>query len=154
VLRGAFPTEAFYGAWYFIPTLPTKIKIWNLFHFQGGDTPSEDYHDLWDVSLVLRSDGNLRLVLYNFGRGELPDQSDLPIVPIGEWFHIQLFVKRSADKTGTFTLYQDRTAIVHATEVATDDTQLGQWYVGNLADGLDPVESIVYVDDVTVGETL
>jgi hypothetical protein len=150
VLRGAFPTEANYGAWYFIPSLTKRAALWNLFHFQGGNTTAEKFRDLWDVSLDIRDDGNPHLVLYNFGRAVLPDQTNTPPVPIGSWVHIELHVKRASDTTGEFTLYQDGTAIVLVTGVATDDTKLGQWFVGNLADDMDPAESTLYVDDVTL----
>jgi hypothetical protein len=150
VRRGMFPTAAYYGAWYFIPNLPNKIHLWNLFHFQGGDAQNQNYHDLWDVSIVKRDDGSLRLEFYDFGRSALPDQSNAPSIPIGAWFHIQLYVNRAADNTGEFVLYQDGSSILQLTGVVTDDTKLGQWYVGNYAEELDPVESTVYVDDVSI----
>ena len=39
-------------------------------------------------------------------------------------------------------------------ERETDDSNFGQWYVGNYADGLEPADSTLYVDDVTIGPTL
>ena len=42
---------------------------------------------------------------------------------------------------------------VHLTGLVTDDTDWGQWYVGNLADALVPPASTVYVDDVTISLT-
>jgi hypothetical protein len=130
--------------------LPKKAPLWNLFHFQGRNTTSEDFHDLWDVSLVIRDDGNLHLALYDFGRNELPDQSNAAPVPIGKWVHIELYVKRASDRTGEFALYQDGVVVVRMTAAATDDSRSGQWYVGNYAHGLEPPESTVYVDDVTL----
>jgi hypothetical protein len=39
------------------------------------------------------------------------------------------------------------------TGIASDDTDWGQWYVGNLATSVLPPTSTVYVDDVTIGPT-
>lgn len=36
---------------------------------------------------------------------------------------------------------------------ATDDSTWGQWYVGNLASDLEPVDSTLFVDDLTVSAT-
>lgn len=154
VRRGMFPAAAFYGAWYFIPKLPNQFRLWNLFHFQGGDAQDQNYHDLWDVSIVKRDDGSLRLAFYDFGRSTLPDQSNAPSIPIGAWFHIQLYVKRAADDTGEFVLFQDEISILQLSGVVTDDTMLGQWYVGNYAEEMDPVQSTVYVDDVSISANL
>lgn len=153
IRQGTFPSEAYYGAWYFIPAPVNRVGLWNLFHFQGGNTPTERFHDLWDVSLLKKSNGDLRLEFYNFGRSPLPDQSNAPAVPIGVWFQIELYVKRAADETGEFNLYQDGVSILRVTGVATDDSVLGQWYVGSLAEGIDPVMATVYVDDVSISPT-
>jgi hypothetical protein len=40
---------------------------------------------------------------------------------------------------------------VHLTGLATDNTDWGQWYVGNYATSLVPPSSTLYVDDVTIG---
>jgi hypothetical protein len=40
------------------------------------------------------------------------------------------------------------------TNILTDDSSVGQWYVGNLATGLTPPASTLYVDDVTIRATL
>ena len=34
--------------------------------------------------------------------------------------------------------------------LVTDNTDFGQWYVGNFADALTPPGSTLYVDDVTI----
>jgi hypothetical protein len=154
--QGTFPTEAYYSAWYFIPTIPNKVQLWNLFHFSGGAAIGEKNADrLWDVSLVKKDNGDLRLEFYNFGKSDqpLPDQSNAPSIPIGAWFRIEMYVKRAADATGEFTLYQDGTSILRMTGLLTDDTKVGTWFVGNLAENLDPVESTVYVDDVMLSAT-
>jgi hypothetical protein len=156
---GTLPTEATYGAWYYIPELtqvPAK-GLWNLIHFQGGSGEAgAQMPGLWDVTLVNKDDGSLRLTVYDFDLpNTLPDQSRAPSVPIGEWFHLQVYLKRAADATGAFTLYQNGTPVLELNDITTEreSTEQVQWYVGNLVGDNGPAESTVYVDDVTIDPT-
>ena len=151
---GVFPSEAYYGAWYYIQEFATNAGLWNLFHFQGG----EDLHGLWDVSLVngstdAGSTGPLNLHVFGF----IPNspRGDGPPIPIGSWFHIEFYWKRAKDKSGEVALYQDGIRVVNLTNIITDDTGTGQgqWYVGNLAGALQPPRATVYVDDITIRST-
>jgi hypothetical protein len=146
-LEGQLPTEAVYGAWFYVPELATNTGNWNLVHFQGGVPPM--LHGLWDVSLGSAPDGSLYLYIFDFlGSGvRTPDAP--PEVPIGSWFHVEFRLRRAADATGEVELRQDGVLVMALTGVVTDDTDFGQWYVGNLVDDLTPPESTVYVDDVT-----
>jgi hypothetical protein len=145
---GGFPTEAYYGAWYYIPETATNTGLWNLFHFQGGD----DLHGLWDVSLVNGSTGELNLIVYDDFDSSKRPTSTKP-VPIGKWFHIVFYWKRAKDTSGEVALYQDDERVVDLTNLVTDNTDWGQWYVGNLASALQPPKSTVYVDDITIRAT-
>jgi hypothetical protein len=51
VRQSVLPTEAYYGAWYYIPATATNNHLWNLFHFQGADSLTATVHGLWDLSL-------------------------------------------------------------------------------------------------------
>jgi hypothetical protein len=154
VRNGAFPSSAYYGAWYYVPEVHDNTGLWNLVHFQGG-IPGEQLHGLWDLSLVNDGNGGLRVVVFDFLESVPGDMTNVPSIPIGAWFHLQFYWKRAADATGEVTVYQDGVVGWHQQDLVTDDTQWGQWYVGNLADenALQPPESTVYVDDVTISET-
>ena len=159
VRQGTLPVQAYYGAWYFVPTLATNNNaVWNLFHFAGGTGPGDTTHGIWDVSLINTPTGDLRLVVYQFrmagAAGRTPDLSGETTIPIGTWFHIVIFLKRAADATGEVQVYLNNASILHLTGVVTDDSQWGQWYVGNLAENLTPPDSTVYVDDVTISGAL
>jgi hypothetical protein len=149
IREGVFPAEAYYGAWYYIPESATSTGLWNLFHFQSGN----DSRGLWDVSLVNGPTGELNLRVFNFlSKGNM---GDAPPVPIGSWVHIVFYWKRARDTTGEIALYQNEVRVVDFTNLVTDDNSLGrgQWFVGNLASALQPPESTVYVDDVTIRAT-
>jgi hypothetical protein len=150
--QGVLPAEAYYGAWYYFPEIATNKGNWNLFHFQGGNSDATSLHYLWEVSLVNGPTGELNLRVYD----DL-DSSKRPTstksVPIGRWFHIVFYWKRAKDTSGEVALYQDDERVVDLTNLVTDDTDWGQWYVGNLATALQPPQSTVYVDDITIRAT-
>ena len=151
VRQGRLPEAAYYGAWYFVPERATNADNWNLIHFQGGD--SSAMHGLWDVSLVNGSNGELEVVVFDFLNSRTRRAVTPVPVPIGSWFHLEFFLKRAADATGEVALYQDDQLLVNATNLVTDDSHQGQWYVGNLARRLTPTDSTLYVDDVTIRGT-
>jgi hypothetical protein len=152
VREGTLPTDAYYGAWYYVPALATNSGDWNLIHFQTGDQSS--LHGLWDVSLGNASDGGLYLYLFDFLRGSQRRPATLTEIPIGAWFHVEFRLVRANDTSGEVALYQDGTLLLDVPGVATDDGQIGQVYVGNLADSITPPASTVYVDDVSISTTL
>ena len=147
-LEGALPRDATYGAWFYLPTRATNAGNWNLMHFQGGSLGA--LHGLWDVSLASAADGSSFLYVFGFlGAGLRAPDTPRP-VPIKSWFHVEFRFQRAADATGEIALYQDGAPLMQLTGLTTDDTDFGQWYVGNYADALTPANSTVYVDDVTI----
>jgi len=151
-LQGAFPSAAYYGAWYYVPATAQNSGVWNLFHYQGttGATPGK-----WDVSLVNLPDGGpLHIVFFDFLTGTAQDSHLVPQIPIAQWFHLEVYFKRAKDTSGVLSVLQDGVmAFPPLTGLVTDDTDFGQWYVGNFASALAPPGSTVYVDDVTIGST-
>ncbi len=151
VREGMLPEEAVYGAWYYVPEFATNSGNWNLMHFQGGD-PGASIGNWWDVSLVNASHGLVAQAVNYVGQ-----QPQRPLVykssseiPIAQWFHLEFRWRRAADATGEIELLQDGQRVAYASEIATDDADWGQWYVGNLATALDQPDSTVYVDDVSI----
>ena len=134
-----FPEAAYYGAWYYVPAAAQNSGVWNLFHFQGG-VPGQKLHGLWDVSLVNLADaGPLHVVSFDFLTGSTPDASAVPPVPIGRWFHIEVYFKRASDGTGELSFLQDGVPAVTLTGLATEktgDTGWGQLVRRELANGI------------------
>lgn len=151
VREGVLPVEAYYGAWYYVPSDLAGATDWNLFHFQGGQ-PRTLLHGLWDVSM--EETAGVGLVVYVYGA--LQDghygQAEPKPIPRDRWFQLEFYLKRAADATGEVALYQDGEEVVRRVGIITDDSPFGQWYVGNWAEALDDTPSTVsvFVDDVTV----
>jgi hypothetical protein len=66
---------------------------------------------------------------------------------------LEMYIKRAADTTGEVAVFQEGQVALDLTGLSTDDSQWGQWYVGNFANALVPPESTLYVDDVTISAT-
>ncbi len=152
VRQGTLPAAAYYGAWYYIPEPTATSGNWNLFHFRTGEDLART-HGVLDVSLIAAG-ADLEVAVFGMRYQRLGESATQPPVPFGSWFHVQLFLKRAADMTGEVALYQDGEQIFDVTKLVTDDATFGQWYVGNLADGLSPPASTLYVDDVNISSTL
>lgn len=151
VRQGVLPSDAYYGMWFFLPQSATNAAVWNLVHFQGGDPSGQ--HGLWDISLVNGKNGQLEVVGYNFLNGRTYRPANPVAIPINAWFHLEFHLKRAADATGEVALYQDDQLLFEATKLVTDDSNWGQWYVGNYATALTPANFTLYVDDVTIRAT-
>lgn len=153
IRQGVLPQIAYYGAWYYLPAPVTNFGLWNLLHFQGADSPTDPTHGLWDVSLMNQPDGALHIYSYDFLRKTNVDAGGVPPIPIGTWFHLEVYWQRSAADAGEFSVYQDGQMALDLTGIPTDDSAWGQFYVGNLANVLAPSNVTLYVDDVSIGRT-
>lgn len=148
---GQLPQAAYYGAWFYVPVEVTSTDNWNLFHFDGNG--ADVHHDLWDVSLAVTG-GVLRAYVFDFLRMMVRATGSQADVPVGEWFHLEVYWERAKDATGTFALYVDGVEALSLTDLSTDDSDAGaEWYVGNLATEVAPRPNTLYVDDVTISAT-
>jgi hypothetical protein len=148
VRQGTFPTDAVYGAWFYVTAAAEDTDNWNLMFFNGGP-PGSDLMAFWDVSIHV-IDGRNVLVVFDHQRRTRLVPTNGPDVPIGSWFHVEFRLRRSAQKDGLIELYQDGARLYSQSGVVTDTTDWGQWYVGNLAAGRTPPDSTLYVDDVSI----
>lgn len=154
VREGALPKDAYYGAWFYIPRGTTNNDNWNLMHFRSPSESSPLAGD-WDVSVVTTDDGKLAPWLRDYvGDSPIPPSTGSE-VPVDRWFSLKLRLRRESTATGVAALYLDDELVVERTDIVTDDDSTwGQWYLGNLATNLSPSESTIYVDDVSISETL
>lgn len=150
VREGVLPDEAYYGAWYYVPSELSGARDWNLFHFQGGE-PGQRLGGLWDVSLAER-DGSLGASVLDLRTNDRHDPAPARPIPLDRWFQLEFYLRSAPDTTGVVALYQDGEELVRVADVITNDTPFSQWYVGNYAGTIaaNSPTSTVYVDDVTV----
>ncbi len=149
--EGTFPADAYYGAWFYLPSLPQSVDNWNLFHLHGRNAGDSGWTYLWDVTLVKTNSGGYGLTLVDDRRHQSLGPANPPDVPVGSWFHVVLrFVL--AGTNSELTLYQDDQLLQDAPGLNAA-FQYNQWYVGNLVNTTSQPDLTVYVDDVSVSPT-
>lgn len=154
VREGALPKEAYYTASFYIPSGTKSEGNWNLMHFRTA-TATFPLKGSWDVSIVTSADGKLLPLLRDYVGGTISRPVEDHELPTDEWFTLSLWLRRESTETGAAALYLNGELIDERTDIVTDSSSTwGQWYVGNLADNLNPPTSTIYVDDVSIHETL
>jgi hypothetical protein len=148
VREGQLPADAVYGAWFLIPSAVETTGVWNLMHFQGGEPGN--LPSLWDVSLDSDDNGRLSAYVRNYLGDSFEVADAPPEVPIGSWFHLEFRLRRSATADGEVALYQNGELVLERRGIQTDNSDWGQWYVGNWASDITPPDSTLYVDDVSI----
>ena len=166
------PREAYFSAWYYIPTLynPNKygdwarnqVSWWNIFQFKDKDQNGQS-QPLWTVNLLLDEDAQqLCLSLYSpRNTNATHHQPDPVFVPVGKWFHLEVLYRCATDATGRITLWQDGQQLLDVSNVVTslggrDGQSLHPtWGVGSYTDHVEalgeaPGTATIYIDDAAV----
>ncbi len=154
VREGLLPKDAYYRAYFFIPSGTTNNGNWNLMHFRtAGEDGALDGR--WDVSLVTTEQGTLAPWLRDYVGGSVIPPSEDYEVPVDRWFSLAIRLRRDSTEAGVAALYLDDELVVERTDIVTDvESTWGQWYVGNLATDISPSESTIYLDDVSISASL
>ena len=104
----AYPAEAYYSAWYYLPRAYQTTDDWSIMEFEvptGGDAGVIGL--LLDIDLRSLPDGDLILSVYDhrpaYLRSPTPDPALL--VPVGQWFPIEAFYRNVNDGSGQFTVW-------------------------------------------------
>jgi len=143
------PPEAYYGAWFFIPT-SLRVGSWvSLLHFGYHRTAgSADTMPVFDFNVYPGSDGTLYLHLFDTVSNT--DQTNPVPVPLGEWVHFEIFLRKAADATGRITIWQNGAQILDVPNLLTAPTDWLQWDIGGGSNDITPTPASVYLDDATI----
>lgn len=144
------PVEGYYSAWFNIPASFTVRRYLSLLHFQSSRTADgRTPYGTWDVNIYPRL-GGLVAHLYNF-ETQLNEEQVAPIpVPIGQWVHFEMFMRKATDATGRVTVWQDGVLILDIDRVVTGETPWMQWSVGAALEDIELPVAVVYVDDAAI----
>ena len=75
-------------------------------------------------------------------------------VPLGKWFHIEVYLRQSGDFDGHMTVWQDGTQLFDMDQIKTKYTDGDQrWSVDSFSNWLNPNFVTLYVDDAAVSTT-
>lgn len=145
------PEEAYYSAWYYFPQNYQPANSWNIFQFKSkGDTAEP----MLSFNIGNTDNGSMYLYVWDRANGGIShNQGDNPlIVPVGQWVHIEAYVKRSFNPDGQLTVWQDGVKIIDALNIRTlrgEDDRL-HWSVNNYTKNIFPSNPIIYVDDAVI----
>lgn len=140
----------YYSAWYYFPrSYRTIAGWWNIFQFKSG-TPGQASDPLFTLNVASGRGGRMRLYLRDIEAARSYTQS-VADIPVGQWFHIEAFLRSSADETGEVTIWQDGVEIISVKNVRTRfEGGDVRWYVNNYTEAIRPDPAIIYVDDAAI----
>lgn len=140
--------EGFYSAWYYLDQ-QYDADFWVIMNFQG-DRPWQDLttNDRFDIDLSKSAeDGRLHLELDEFGG--TTTLSPIP-VPIGEWFHVEVFYRSTPDEEGRLAVWQDGQLVFDTGERPTAPSSIVGFGVGVAAWRVAPLPATLWIDDVEI----
>jgi hypothetical protein len=146
------PDAAYYGVWIYVAP-GFSVGTWlSVVHFRGSHTgDGTNPFAFWDINLYPQPDGSLAAQLYNYVTPKDLQQSSPIAVPVGQWVHFEVFLKKAFDATGQLEVWQDDVEILDAEGVITAvDTDWMEWSVGGASDNISPAPGLVYIDDATI----
>jgi len=148
------PEEAYYSAWFYIPTPYAVGQYWNVFEFSGrsDSTNANTGVALWSLDLRQQSSGELVWYVYDDAAGRELKPSNPVMAPIGRWFRIEAFVRQATDQTGRVAFWIDDALFIDESAVSTVPSNWMAWSVGSAA-GQMPQPADLYIDDAEIWRT-
>jgi hypothetical protein len=148
------PREAYYGAWFYIPSTITVKSYISLSHFRVSTTgDGNNLMGMWDVNIIPHPDGSLVAHLYNYTTQTNTEEPIPTPVALDTWVHFEVFFRKAATATGRVAVWQDGVLVIDNPNVVTAATDWVQWDAGGASDNIMPSPAVVYVDDATISLT-
>ena len=144
--------ELYYSTWYYIPQqFNTVAGWWNIFQFKSKTPNTNDPFFILNVGN--RSNGGMHFYLYDWQRERSYTQNAMDI-PVGRWFHVEVYYKSAGDNSGAITVWQDGVEIFDVQNVQTrypnGDTQ---WALTNYTSRISPDPATIYLDDAAISRS-
>jgi hypothetical protein len=149
--REPSPPEAYYSAWFYVPSAISVGSWLSLHHFRGsanGDPGS--LTGIWDLNLYALPGGQLAAQLGDFVSSNNLRQPVPTPVPRDTWVHFEVLFRKASDLTGRVAVWQDGALILERAGVVTARSPLVIWEVGVGSDDLAPLPATIYVDDAAI----
>ena len=162
-----FASGLYYSAWFLFPkqyTLtanPHSGRFWNIFQFKSKRSTTND--PFWYLDIANRAPGGAMYLTLHWWDGlaiEGPHAGEsggrryaqsVKDIPVGQWTHIEAYLKQAADFTGEVTIWQDSELVFDQRNVKTKyPSGDNQWSVNNYSDGLMPNPATIYIDDASI----
>jgi hypothetical protein len=149
--RQPSPSEAYYSAWFYIPSTFVVGSWLSLHHFRGSaNGDPNNLTGTWDVNLYTLPGGRLAAQLGDFvNLFNLQQVVPVP-VPLDAWVHFEVLLRKASDFTGRVAVWQDGVLILDRAGVVTARSPVVIWEAGVGSDDLAPLPASVYVDDAAI----
>jgi len=152
----------FYSVWLYFPQHVMVQNYWNVVQFKSESPTRNDA--MWVLDVRNRPNGAMYFTLRWKGTVPGPTASDgtmlklfqqeLNDIPVGQWFHVEVYLRQSSAFDGQISVWQDGTQIFSFDQIKTKYPDGdNRWSVNNYSDGLTPSIVTLYVDDAAVSTT-
>ena len=151
VREGIVPEESHYRAWFLIPSRQTPRPYWVIAKLRSrvtADDP-ETWVDMWDFVVGGPRGDGLDFNLFLHGLGVITPVGGAAVVPVGRWFSLDVYLRRSPGADGRLLALVDGKPRFEVTGRPTAWSPFVSWMVGSITERSPGVT--VYVDDVAVG---
>jgi hypothetical protein len=147
----AFPTEAYYSAWYYVPEPYKTITGYGVMRFAQRSDPTTVL-TIFVLDLFSRPSGDLELRVTDRRSEYLqaPLADPPPLVPTGRWFQIEAFYRNASD--GRFIVWIDG---LRRYDIARPTGTIPSIVFAVCAEtnALEPTSAVLFADDVAISYT-
>ncbi|HEX3776419.1 MAG TPA: heparin lyase I family protein [Polyangiaceae bacterium] len=144
--------DAYYSAWFYLPQAYVTRSKWTIEQFlnQASTNPVVYGHD-FELALRALPGGQLILFVFSHDPAYLqPPLSDPPaLVPIGEWFQVEVFFRARSDESGELLVWLDDRLVYDIEDRRTLGPGDLVWTLSSVAEDVTPTPTL-YVDDAAI----
>lgn len=142
--------DAYYSAWFYFPEVVDAPTWWNVFQFKSiSNTVSLP---TWVLNVGTSENQTMHFYLWDgiqsTSHGGYTDTT--PIIPVGEWVHVEVHLVRANDATGLIEMWMNGEQLYRFENVQTSYGTDVAWGLGNYADTLTPNDVTIYVDEAAI----
>ncbi|MEO6603639.1 MAG: hypothetical protein ABIQ16_27395 [Polyangiaceae bacterium] len=150
------PEEAYYSAWYYLPTSYLTKSQWTIQKFRSRSTsdPNEVNHG-HDLNLRTLPGGETILYVYSHDPSYLqaPLANPPAFVPVLQWFHLEVLFRPRTDETGRLLVWLDDRLVYDLENRRTADSSDVLWSPCSVGEDVQPSPKVIYVDDAAISRT-
>ncbi len=153
---GGLPVEAYYSAWYYLPSAVTVGTFWTIFKLRRRVAPADSAtsEELYDGNIRSRPSGDMTFWIFDHRvGGQIPLQMPDVIVPVGTWFQVEVHYRNAQDDTGRATFWLNGALIVDVDGIPMGPTPWVEWDLVNVGTNLSPTPVTLFIDDAAISVT-
>jgi hypothetical protein len=150
--QAAYPAQAYYSAWYYLPQAYTTTAGWTIMQFRAPSAQDPSVLSyLLDVDLRSLPGGEMILSIFDHRAPYLrsPTPPAVLPVPIGRWFQVEALYRNVADDGGHFSLWLDGQLNYDFARPFGVNTTV-YWSPCSSSYDLTPADAALYVDDAAI----